>query len=228
MSKTYLPYEPDQQLLLPAALQEWLPDDHLAYFMSRGTLPVSYLLPRSTRGVGTNILLAIRRSCFGILGAATRPVSRGMHTWGYPESILWDVVAPARLGSVLELCPATRVGDSGSNPGARWIAGAGGQPKEPATSKEVGTYGSREINGLVRPGGGGRPDSGQGSGGRRLNPRQPGRHRDPGHLDQGCGGRSGYIPEVRRSCGSHGCRCLGFRLTCSGWPHQSRPDGRAL
>ena len=23
MSKTYLPYEPDQQLLMPAALQEW-------------------------------------------------------------------------------------------------------------------------------------------------------------------------------------------------------------
>ena len=34
MSKTYLPYEPDQQLLLPAALKEWLPDDHLAYFIS--------------------------------------------------------------------------------------------------------------------------------------------------------------------------------------------------
>ena len=34
MSKTYLPYEPDQQLLLPAALQEWLTDDHLAYFIS--------------------------------------------------------------------------------------------------------------------------------------------------------------------------------------------------
>ena len=34
MSKTYLPYEPDQQLLLSAALQEWLPDDHLAYFIS--------------------------------------------------------------------------------------------------------------------------------------------------------------------------------------------------
>ena len=34
MSKTYLPYEPDQQLLLPAALQEWLPDDHLGYFIS--------------------------------------------------------------------------------------------------------------------------------------------------------------------------------------------------
>ena len=34
MSKTHLPYDPDQQLLLPAALQEWLPDDHLAYFIS--------------------------------------------------------------------------------------------------------------------------------------------------------------------------------------------------
>ena len=29
MSKTYLPYGPDQQLLLPGALQECLPDDHL-------------------------------------------------------------------------------------------------------------------------------------------------------------------------------------------------------
>ena len=34
MSKTYLPYDPDQQLLLPQALQEWLPEDHLAYFIS--------------------------------------------------------------------------------------------------------------------------------------------------------------------------------------------------
>ncbi len=34
MSKTYLPYDPDQQLLLPAALQEWLPEDPPAYFIS--------------------------------------------------------------------------------------------------------------------------------------------------------------------------------------------------
>ena len=34
MSKTFVPYDPDQQLLLPAALQEWLPPDHLAYFIS--------------------------------------------------------------------------------------------------------------------------------------------------------------------------------------------------
>ena len=34
MSKTFRPYDSEQQLLLPAALQEWLPEDHLAYFIS--------------------------------------------------------------------------------------------------------------------------------------------------------------------------------------------------
>ena len=34
MSKTYRPYDPEQQLLLPAALQEWLPPDHMVYFIS--------------------------------------------------------------------------------------------------------------------------------------------------------------------------------------------------
>ena len=31
---SYLPYQPRQQLLLPSALQEWLPEGHLAYFVS--------------------------------------------------------------------------------------------------------------------------------------------------------------------------------------------------
>ena len=34
MSKTFRSYDPEQQQLLPAALQEWLPPDHLAYFIS--------------------------------------------------------------------------------------------------------------------------------------------------------------------------------------------------
>ena len=34
MSKSYRPYDPDQQLLMPQALQEWRPEDHLAYFIS--------------------------------------------------------------------------------------------------------------------------------------------------------------------------------------------------
>lgn len=34
MSKVFRPYEPEQMILMPASLQEWLPSDHLAYFIS--------------------------------------------------------------------------------------------------------------------------------------------------------------------------------------------------
>ena len=34
MPTTYRPYAPDQLLLLPASLKEWLPESHLAYFVS--------------------------------------------------------------------------------------------------------------------------------------------------------------------------------------------------
>lgn len=34
MTTSYLPYEPRQQQLLPAALQDWLPEGHLAYYLS--------------------------------------------------------------------------------------------------------------------------------------------------------------------------------------------------
>lgn len=34
MPTTYRPYMPEQGLLLPMSLSEWLPEDHLAYFIS--------------------------------------------------------------------------------------------------------------------------------------------------------------------------------------------------
>ena len=34
MPTSYRPYLPDQGLLLPTSLSEWLPEDHLAYFIS--------------------------------------------------------------------------------------------------------------------------------------------------------------------------------------------------
>ena len=34
MAKTYRPYVPEQGLLLPPSLRDWLPEDHLAYFVS--------------------------------------------------------------------------------------------------------------------------------------------------------------------------------------------------
>ena len=34
MAKTYRAYLPEQDLLLPPSLRDWLPEDHLAYFVS--------------------------------------------------------------------------------------------------------------------------------------------------------------------------------------------------
>ena len=34
MAKTYRPYVPEQDLLLPPSLRDWLPEGHLAYFVS--------------------------------------------------------------------------------------------------------------------------------------------------------------------------------------------------
>ena len=34
MAKTFRPYLPEQDLLLPSSLRDWLPEDHLAYFVS--------------------------------------------------------------------------------------------------------------------------------------------------------------------------------------------------
>ena len=34
MAKTYRPYVPEQDLLLPPSLRDWLPEDHLVFFVS--------------------------------------------------------------------------------------------------------------------------------------------------------------------------------------------------
>ena len=34
MAKSYRPYCPDEELLLPPSLRDWLPEKHLAYFVS--------------------------------------------------------------------------------------------------------------------------------------------------------------------------------------------------
>jgi transposase len=34
MNKTFRPYDPDQMFLVPVSMREWLPADHLAYFVS--------------------------------------------------------------------------------------------------------------------------------------------------------------------------------------------------
>ena len=34
MSKAFRPYEPNQRFLVAASMRDWLPGDHLAYFIS--------------------------------------------------------------------------------------------------------------------------------------------------------------------------------------------------
>ena len=34
MGKTYRSYQPEQTLLLPPSVSDWLPEDHLVYFVS--------------------------------------------------------------------------------------------------------------------------------------------------------------------------------------------------
>ena len=34
MTASYITYQPEQQQLLPSALQDWLPQGHLAYFIN--------------------------------------------------------------------------------------------------------------------------------------------------------------------------------------------------
>ena len=34
MPTTFRPYDPDQLLLLPASLRDWLPEGHLAFFVA--------------------------------------------------------------------------------------------------------------------------------------------------------------------------------------------------
>ena len=34
MTKTYRPYQPEQDFLLPPSLRDWLPENHRAYFGS--------------------------------------------------------------------------------------------------------------------------------------------------------------------------------------------------
>ena len=56
MPTSYLPYAPDQQLLLPHSLQEWLPQGHLAHYINDtiDTLDLSAFFKRYQGGGSRN------------------------------------------------------------------------------------------------------------------------------------------------------------------------------
>ena len=72
MAANYLPYEPDQMLLLPESLQEWLPEGHLAHFISDAVFAKTGLTPSSQRVPGWSNASAMRTSNAGAATTMTR------------------------------------------------------------------------------------------------------------------------------------------------------------
>ena len=61
MAKTYRPYVPEQDLLLPPSLRDWLPEGHLAFFVSDlvdqlDLSAITTVYEDEERGVGTNVV----------------------------------------------------------------------------------------------------------------------------------------------------------------------------
>ena len=56
MPTSYLPYEPNPDLLLPHSLREWLPEDHLAHYISEtiDTLDLQAFYARYEEGGARN------------------------------------------------------------------------------------------------------------------------------------------------------------------------------
>jgi len=96
VSKSFRPYEPDQMLLMPVALQEWLPEDHLAYFISDVVdhLDLSSILGRyegEERGYppyhpGMMVKVLVYAYCIGV--PSSRRIQRRLH-----EDIAFRVLA---------------------------------------------------------------------------------------------------------------------------------------
>ena len=98
ISKTYLPYDPDQQALLPAALQEWLTDDHPAYIISDvvAQLDLSAISARYEQeergGTPYHPRMLVKALLYGycIVVASSRRMAQRLH-----EDIVFRVLAAA-------------------------------------------------------------------------------------------------------------------------------------
>lgn len=96
MSKVFRPYEPEQMLLMPILLQEWLPSEHLAYFISDviDHLDLSAIISRyeeEERGYPPYhprmmVKVLLYAYCIGV--ASSRKIEKGLH-----EDIAFRVLA---------------------------------------------------------------------------------------------------------------------------------------
>lgn len=95
-SRTFRPFEPDQLLLLPPSLRDWLPADHLAYFVAdvveeldlQPLLPTYGDLTRGTVPYDPRMLVAVLLYAYAVGVPASRQIARRLH-----EDIAFRVLA---------------------------------------------------------------------------------------------------------------------------------------
>jgi transposase len=95
-TRTFRPYEPDQLLLLPPSLRDWLPADHLAYFVAdlveeldlHPLLTTYGDLTRGTVPYDPRMLVAVLLYAYAVGVPASRQIARRLH-----EDIAFRVLA---------------------------------------------------------------------------------------------------------------------------------------
>ena len=95
-TRTFRPFEPDQLLLLPPSLRDWLPADHLAYFMAdlvedldlQPILNTYGDLTRGTVPYDPRMLVAVLLYAYAVGVPASRQIARRLH-----EDIAFRVLA---------------------------------------------------------------------------------------------------------------------------------------
>ena len=95
-TRTFRPFEPDQLLLLPPSLRDWLPADHLAYFVAdlvedldlNPILTTYGNLTRGTVPYDPRMLVAVLLYAYAVGVPASRQVARKLH-----EDIAFRVLA---------------------------------------------------------------------------------------------------------------------------------------
>jgi transposase len=95
-TRTFRPYEPDQLLLLPPSLRDWLPADHLAYFVAdlvedldlQPILNTYGDLTRGTVPYDPRMLVAVLLYAYAVGVPSSRQIARRLH-----EDIAFRVLA---------------------------------------------------------------------------------------------------------------------------------------
>ena len=95
-TRTFRPFEPDQLLLLPPSLRDWLPADHLAYFVAdlvedldlKPILTPYGDLTRGTAPYDPRMLVAVLLYAYAVGVPSSRQIARRLH-----EDIAFRVLA---------------------------------------------------------------------------------------------------------------------------------------